>query len=438
MFFAGRLSEAESILGRSTANQTPAAVEMRDLIGRLRLGYPLDVAGLQQKLLEHIPDVTTQDIQRWIAAKYVGTRNLDGKTVISHNEPGNLFRLCTEAKERRITPGKTENPAMRAHLQRVIESARRSGQIEVEPVHHRVHTQITVPKNARGMKSGARLRVWLPMAQEYRQQKNVRLIASSENAIVADNGVPHRTIYFERTIDDPGSDQIFYADYEYTSYAYYPNLSDDRAQKLPDDFPAEYLADRPPHISLTEKNQRLAREIVGAEKNPLTAARKIFHWNSQNVTYLWPDEYCLVPSLGNQLLDQRRGDCGMQALGFIILCRSIGIPARWQSGWQSRPGQTGMHDWCEFYVAPWGWLPCDPSYGVQKSDDSAISDFYFGHQDAHRLIVNLDYGRALTPPKHSLRSEPADFQRGEVEIDGQNLYFDQWRRELSFQTTNEI
>ena len=68
----------------------------------------------------------------------------------------------------------------------------------------------------------------------------------------------------------------------------------------------------------------------------------------------------------------------------------------------------------------------DPSYGLQKSDDPKVRDFYIGHQDSYRLIVNLDYGRALTPPKQSFRSEPADFQRGEVELDGRNLYFDEW------------
>ena len=41
-------------------------------------------------------------------------------------------------------------------------------------------------------------------------------------------------------------------------------------------------------------------------------------------------------------------------------------------------------------------------------------------------IVNLDWGHELFPPKRSLRSEPADFQRGEVEIDGVNLYYDAW------------
>ena len=39
-----------------------------------------------------------------------------------------------------------------------------------------------------------------------------------------------------------------------------------------------------------------------------------------------------------------------------------------------------------------------------------IRDFYLGHQDSYRMIVNLDYGRQLNPPKSSLRSEPAGFR----------------------------
>ena len=85
-----------------------------------------------------------------------------------------------------------------------------------------------------------------------------------------------------------------------------------------------------------------------------------------------------------------------------------------------------MHDWAEIYLAPWGWLPADASYGVQESADPRIADFYCGHQDSYRMIVNLDWGRDLFPPKLSLRSEPADFQRGEVEVDGRNLYYDLW------------
>jgi len=46
------------------------------------------------------------------------------------------------------------------------------------------------------------------------------------------------------------------------------------------------------------------------------------------------------------------------------------------------------------------------------------------------MIVNLDWGRELFPPKPGMRSEPADFQRGEVEVDGQNLYYDQWENKM--------
>jgi hypothetical protein len=63
---------------------------------------------------------------------------------------------------------------------------------------------------------------------------------------------------------------------------------------------------------------------------------------------------------------------------------------------------------------------------VQDAKDPRIADFYCGHQDSYRWIVNLDWGRELFPPKQSLRSEPADFQRGEVEVDGRNLYFNEW------------
>ena len=91
-----------------------------------------------------------------------------------------------------------------------------------------------------------------------------------------------------------------------------------------------------------------------------------------------------------------------------------------------------MHDWSEIHVEPWGWIPVDPSNGRQKSDDPAIRDFYFGHTDSHRLIASLDYGRELSPAKPSFRSEPLDFQRGEVELDGRNLYFDEWDYEIEF------
>ena len=125
-----------------------------------------------------------------------------------------------------------------------------------------------------------------------------------------------------------------------------------------------------------------------------------------------------MPSFSAMCLKRGRGDCGVQATLFITMCRAAGVPARWQSGWETKRAGNSMHDWAEFYCAPWGWLPADQSYGVQKSDDPKVRDFYLGHQDSYRTIINVDYGRELVPPKKSLRSEPADFQVGRLRSTG--------------------
>jgi transglutaminase-like putative cysteine protease len=226
---------------------------------------------------------------------------------------------------------------------------------------------------------------------------------------------------------------VFEEVFEFTSYAYYPKLSDELARPLPPGWSGGNLDERPPHIVFTPAVRAAVAEAVGSETNPLARARQIFHWVDEHIAYNAEEEYCLIPSLCTKALTSRRGDCGVQGMTFITMCRAAGIPARWQSGWETKPIGWNMHDWSEFYVEPWGWLPADASYGVQKqSDDPRVRDFYLGHQDSYRLIVNRDYGCPLTPPKQSLRSEPLDFQRGEVEIDGKNLYFSQWDYDVEF------
>ena len=85
-----------------------------------------------------------------------------------------------------------------------------------------------------------------------------------------------------------------------------------------------------------------------------------------------------------------------------------------------------MHDWTQFYVEPYGWLYADPSNGLMKSDKEEIRWYNFGNFDRYRLIVNSNYGMELEPKKTHFRSETVDFQRGEVEWEGSNLYFDKW------------
>ena len=93
-----------------------------------------------------------------------------------------------------------------------------------------------------------------------------------------------------------------------------------------------------------------------------------------------------------------------------------------------------MHDWAEFYTPQYGWLPADPSVGRRKSADPEVRDFLFGHLDAYRMIANVDCEQQFDPPKKFLRSDPVDNQRGELEWDGGNLYYDDWDYEVTVES----
>jgi hypothetical protein len=108
------------------------------------------------------------------------------------------------------------------------------------------------------------------------------------------------------------------------------------------------------------------------------------------------------------------------------MARYKGIPARWQSGWMLHPGEENLHDWCEVWYEGAGWVPVDMSFGLQKTPDALLKDFYLSGIDSYRMIVNDGFAREFSPAKRYYRSEPYDFQRGEVEWAKGNLYFNQW------------
>ncbi len=83
-----------------------------------------------------------------------------------------------------------------------------------------------------------------------------------------------------------------------------------------------------------------------------------------------------------------------------------------------------MHDWGEIYFEPYGWILMDVTYGLRETDDEALKWFYLNGMDSYRLIFNDAYSQNFYPAKIYPRSETIDSQRGEVEWEGGNLYFD--------------
>ena len=74
------------------------------------------------------------------------------------------------------------------------------------------------------------------------------------------------------------------------------------------------------------------------------------------------------PPLGSdQTLAAREGTCRDLAMLFCDAARSLGIAARFVSGYEHQASLTGggyMHAWCEVYLPGGGWRGYDPSRGL--------------------------------------------------------------------------
>lgn len=199
----------------------------------------------------------------------------------------------------------------------------------------------------------------------------------------------------------------------------------------------EYTAEREKHIVFSPRLRELAAKLTAGETNPYLKAKRIFRWINDHFPWASAREYSTIENIPEYVLDNRHGDCGQVSLLFITLCRISGIPAHFQSGFMMHPRAWNLHDWAEVYFEGVGWVPVDQSFGIPAFARNADEEYFFlGGIDSWRMIVNTDYGMPLVPEKKYPRSETVDFQRGEVEWEGGNLYFPQWSYHMDIDYLN--
>jgi transglutaminase-like putative cysteine protease len=69
-------------------------------------------------------------------------------------------------------------------------------------------------------------------------------------------------------------------------------------------------------------------------------------------------------------MQARAGSCRDLAVVFCAMCRSMGLAARFVSGYQSEAvvqPRAHMHAWAEVYLPGGGWRGYDPSQGLAVS-----------------------------------------------------------------------
>lgn len=300
----------------------------------------------------------------------------------------------------------------------------------------RMSVTYTLTVDADAVPDGETIRCWLPYPRsEFKSQNNIVFLnASDPDHYLSPDSSVHSTMYLTAKARK-GEPTVFSVSYTYDSYARY--ISPDSIISEPYDTNStvyrKYTRQELPHINFSPEVKRLADSICGKNYTAPQAVRKIYMWFKENIPWTRALEYSTIPDITRYALKNRRGDCGIQTMLFMSMLRYKGIPVRWQSGWMMPPHAENLHDWCEVYYEGTGWVPVDVSYDLQASEDRKIREFYLTGIDAYRLIINTGLAGDLHPPKEYLRSEPYDFQRGEVEWSGGNLYFDKWDYDMEIE-----
>lgn len=340
-----------------------------------------------------------------------------GKVKFQNSFFENIIKTCPAMAERLINKNTTEDRSLQEKLlDDTVDEMQANGSKA-----YFIHIKASVKIKKESETPGKLIKVHIPVPIQCMQTKNIRILSTVPKAsIISEENHPQRTAYFEKALEE---NDKFSVEYSYENHVKYTKLE---PEKVSIDQPDFYTSELSPHIRFTPYIKELLKEIIGSETNPLIKARKIYDFITTKIMYSFVREYLTIENISEYAATNLKGDCGVQALLFITLCRCANIPARWQSGLYVNPYHIGNHDWAQFYIAPYGWLFADCSFGgsAYRNGCKKRWDFYFGNLDPFRMPANSEFQYDFKPDMKFLRADPYDNQRGECEYEDRRLDFD--------------
>ena len=431
----------------STSNDLRQLAFELDRLERIRKDFPMTRAELFGALQEAMRDLTAAEFDRWVSEGRFDSREIDGERRFMVSSVSNLFFRFPDLEPRRKS---RKNPPSLQEARwttstAIKKAALQQGKPYVLPKRFEVIMTVTAKTGA--AKEDGTIRAWLPVPRDYPFQGGFEVISASpaiKHLNPANSSI--RAAHMESRVK-PGQDTEFRLVYQYTAHGVWFDLASPPAGEFKREPGVDTYTREAPHVVFTPEIRELSQRIGKGETNRVRLAKAFYEWISTNINYSYAIEYSTIRNISDYCRSRGYGDCGQEALLFITLCRLNGIPARWQSGWNTFPNAKSIHDWSEIYLDTWGWVPVDPYMGIYamqyahsltQIQQHELRDFCFGGLDQYRIAANSDHNQELNPPKRFFRSDTVDFQRGELETEEGNLYFDQFSyglelRELQLQ-----
>ncbi|MBD3287943.1 transglutaminase domain-containing protein, partial [candidate division KSB1 bacterium] len=351
----GEYSIAQKLMRMEIASNRDLSPEMRqdisfeiERLNRIKKDFTRSREYIIDYIKQYIPNVSDADIAKWEREKSLEYKIIDGEKRYFKWAGPNLFRIDKEAKKKKAEVDSKKPPQpdpfdLDAHISEVVTSARQSDKSLLEPRRFRITYTLSVDENA--IPAGKILRCWLPYPREVgERQTDVTYISSNpERHLIADNDAfLQRSIYLEKPVV-AGERTEFRVVFEYTGHGVFHKIDPQQVTSpvITDDL-KPFIIERPPHIVFSSELRSLSEKIVGKQKNHYRIAQKIFKWVDDNIPWASAREYSTFKNVSEYVLENRHADCGMQTIFFMTLCRMNGIPTRWQSGWVTEPGESGM------------------------------------------------------------------------------------------------
>lgn len=428
---SGEFSKAEALINKEKGLSVYQKDSLLSIMSRIRSDFRIPYEEGVRQIQQKFSNASDYNIQQWESKKYIETMTIDGQKYLFRKAVSNLDRLVPELSFERRYEGIVGDQKYAKYAEDVIKT--HNPETHLGDI-YRAKVKFTIDVKPDAVPKGETVRVWMPFPYENGRQSNIKLESSSHKVTYSKNSL-HNSIYmeqksggkeplhFEAVFSYDVQSMYFSADYILTHLKEY-----DKSSELY----KKYTSTELPQVILTDEMKTLAQRIVGNETNPYRQASLIYDWIDTYFPWAGAREYSTIPNMAEYVLENGHGDCGQVSLLYITLVRSLGIPARWESGWMLHPSNVGMHDWAETYYEGIGWVPVDMSFGgLEVSPDSNVRNFYKSGIDMYRLAVNKGVGGEFSPKKDWVRSETVDFQLGEVEWKGGNLfYYKEWEPKL--------
>ncbi len=437
----GDFEGAVRLIDKRLGQNIPAALRAcltveREMILRLAADYPFDEEAALAKIRKAIPDFTAEEFSEMVDDNKIDWIYVNGKphfflrfyqTLIKTNA---AFAARAGVVDRGRVDGEDSGAQEESRLDRAARLMRENGKLA-----NRIRIRAGVRIKDEAFEKGKLVRVHVPIPAACIQQSEIELLDfSSKPTYIAPEDAPQRTVYWEEVMEE---NHEFWVEYSYVHTAPYV----DPAAVVPDaEQPTFYTNEENPHIVFTPYIRELVKTLTEGVASPIEKARIFYDFVTLNVKYSFMREYFGLENIAENCARNFKGDCGVQALLFVTLCRCAGIPARWQSGLCAEPGDVGMHDWAMFYVAPYGWMFADPSYGggAVRAGNEARRLHYFGNLDPYRMVANCEFRAPLDPPKKHWRHDPYDNQAGEIEYEDRGLRGPEYVRSMEMTDYQEL